>query len=59
MAEFEVRADGEPNFYTILRDGDWFARIQFNGEIFTQQQEAYMRRIQLGLGKPIKGDKRP
>ncbi|HBQ8789197.1 TPA: hypothetical protein L9B29_005378, partial [Klebsiella quasipneumoniae] len=40
--ELEWDADGEPNFYTLLRNGKWFAKVQLNGEMSTGQQEAFL-----------------
>ncbi|NLY16612.1 MAG: hypothetical protein GXZ05_09590 [Gammaproteobacteria bacterium] len=40
LGGLEHRADGEPNFYTLSRPtGNWVARIQFNGELHTHEQE--------------------
>ena len=38
----EWDADGEPNFYTLLRNGKWFAKVQLNGEMSAGQQEAFL-----------------
>lgn len=51
--QYEWRAQGEPNQYVILRTDfnidasdlrhkDWFATIQFNGDIASPLQEEYM-----------------
>ena len=37
--------DGEPNFYTLLKDGRWFAKVQLNGEMTSQSQEEFMSRM--------------
>ena len=40
LGGLEHRADGESNFYTLSRPtGNWVARIQFNGELHTHEQE--------------------
>lgn len=40
LGGLEHRADGESNFYTLSRStGNWVARIQFNGELHTLEQE--------------------
>lgn len=41
-AGLEWDADGEPNFYTLLKNNKWFAKIQLNGEMSVQQQEAFL-----------------
>lgn len=42
-SHYTFRADGDANFYTILKDENWFARIQFNGELTTERQEALVK----------------
>lgn len=37
------RADGEANFYTLMKDGNWLARVQVNGELLVCVQEALIR----------------
>lgn len=40
LGGLEHRADGEANFHTLSRPtGSWVARIQFNGELHTHEQE--------------------
>lgn len=43
MPKFTFHADGEANFYTVMKDDNWFAKIQFNGELHTPTQEAFTR----------------
>jgi hypothetical protein len=38
----EWDADGEPNFYTLLKNGKWFAKVQLSGEMSIHQQEAFL-----------------
>lgn len=35
--------DGEANFYGIANAGDWLCRIQQNGKLTTQEQEANIK----------------
>lgn len=42
QVSLEWDADGEPNFYTLLRNGKWFAKVQLNGELSAHQQEAFL-----------------
>lgn len=39
------KAQGDANFYTLLDDGHWLARVQLNGELTITQQEAIMNRL--------------
>lgn len=32
-------AEGEANFYRLMRNGNWLARVQFNGELLVWDQE--------------------
>lgn len=41
-ADLEWDADGEPNSYTLLKNGKWFAKVQLNGEMGVHQQEAFL-----------------
>lgn len=41
-ADLEWDADGEPNSYMLLKSGNWFAKIQLNGEMNVCQQEAFL-----------------
>ncbi len=34
----ELKPEGDANFYSVLVDGKWYARIQMNGEIFLDEQ---------------------
>lgn len=36
------KADGDANFYTLLRGNRWIARIQMNGELLVAQQETIL-----------------
>lgn len=45
MPTYTYRADGESNFYTILCNTNWFAKVQLNGELTTLQQEDVMDNI--------------
>lgn len=38
----ELRLEGDANFYCILVDGNWYARVQMNGEMLLDEQ---MRRL--------------
>lgn len=40
-----VRANGEANSYTLLRDGNWFANILMNGEMTVPQQWDFLNTI--------------
>lgn len=44
---YSVVADGEPNFYHLMKDGNWVARVQFNGELMPNQQEDLMAKLAL------------
>ena len=36
----QVLEDGEANFYTLAPDkGNWYCRIQFNGELLPERQK--------------------
>lgn len=41
----EVRSEGEANFYTILNEGGWVARVQMNGEMMPLRQEALLHAV--------------
>lgn len=43
--ELTVREDGEANFYSLVHRKNWFARVQFNGELSTAQQEAFIKAV--------------
>jgi hypothetical protein len=45
MTIYTIHADGDANFYTILKDKNWFARIQFNGELMVERQEEIAKLI--------------
>jgi hypothetical protein len=42
MAKYTFVADGEPSFYGVYKDGNWFAKIQFNGEITVSHEEVFL-----------------
>jgi hypothetical protein len=50
---FTLKEDGDANFYTILRDRQWFARIQMNGEMRINEQELYLRKLLDALNQGI------
>ena len=35
---WELYDHGDPNFYTICKNKNWFAVVQFNGEMSVEQQ---------------------
>lgn len=41
--------DGDPNFWTILKNKNWFMRIQINGEIPTNQQREIVKGLIINL----------
>lgn len=45
MQPLDVKADGEPNFHTLIHGSRWIARVQWNGEFTPPQQEAFMQHI--------------
>lgn len=46
---YELREEGDANFYTIFRNGNWFMRIQMNGEMTTLRQRVYLTLILITL----------
>lgn len=38
-------AQGDANFYTLHKDGNWYAVIQMNGELWLADQEAFLNGI--------------
>ncbi|MER9436664.1 hypothetical protein NKJ04_17375 [Mesorhizobium sp. M0618] len=42
MPKYTFVADGEPSFYGVYKDGNWFAKIQFNGEITVAHEEVFL-----------------
>ena len=36
---YTYKEAGEANFHTIMKNGDWFANIQLNGEIHHAKQK--------------------
>lgn len=56
------RASGDANLYTLSCEGEWFARIQFNGELMVEQQEHVLQRIAAAMATapadPIRGEAR-
>lgn len=49
MTHIEIRASGEPNFYSLVQGDRWLAVIQLNGEFTSIHQE----RILEGLLEPL------
>lgn len=43
--KFEVREEGDANFYRILSDKDCLCRIQMNGELTDYQQKELLAKI--------------
>jgi hypothetical protein len=43
-----VRVMGEPNTYTVLKDGHWLANVRMNGEMSDLQQVALIQAIMSG-----------
>lgn len=39
------RAQGDANFYALLKDGDWYAAIQMNGRMWVAEQEEFLNGI--------------
>lgn len=50
---FTLHEDGDANFYTIFKEGNWFTRIQMNGEMTVPMQKAYLETILKALNKGI------
>ena len=38
-----IRDEGEPNFFSIMKNGRWICQVQFNGEFTVSQQLAMVR----------------
>lgn len=43
MGKYIFLSDGEANFYIILRNTEWFARVQLNGEMHLKEQLKIMQ----------------
>ena len=41
-------AEGEANFYRLMRTGNWLARVQFNGELLVWDQEQLLNAMLQG-----------
>lgn len=41
-------AEGEANFYRLMRNGNWLARVQFNGELLVWDQEQLLNAMLQG-----------
>lgn len=42
---FSIKESGVANFYTIFKEGNWFAQIQMNGEMTVPRQRDYLNNI--------------
>lgn len=45
IKNLRVIADGESNFYTLSYPGNWFCRVQMNGEFRVNRQEEYLAKM--------------
>jgi len=52
LAGIELQADGNANFYWLMRDGKWIAKIQMNGEMLVDKQVALLEAM-LSAGTQI------
>jgi len=45
----EIKEQGDANFYTVIKDGNWLMQIQHNGEQTDYQQKENLKSIEEGL----------
>lgn len=53
LAGIEWKAQGEANFYSLLRGKQWVAIVQINGEMLVWQQEALLNAMLCGTPAPV------
>lgn len=49
MSKITYIASGEANFYTLMRDGNWLATMQFNGKLLVPAQETLLAGMIAGV----------
>ena len=42
---FTAKAWGEPSFWTIFKEGNWYCQIQFNGEMSLTEETNNIKHI--------------
>lgn len=52
----ELKADGEANFYWLMRGNRWVAKVQMNGEMLVERQEAILNAM---LARPAQTAPQP
>lgn len=54
---YALHSDGEPNFYTVLKDDFLLMRIQMNGSLTPRQQETIVTQAVIRLSEPFQSTK--